>query len=66
MIDTGKTLKTCRLYKGMSIKELSRVSGVAVNTIWGAEQRPSCNMVTFDDLLDAMGFQIKIVPKETK
>ena len=63
MINTGEQLKACRLFRGLSIRELSRISGIPFNTIWGAEHRTSCNMATFTDLLESMGFEVVIREK---
>lgn len=62
MIDSGELIKTCRMFRRMSQKELSDASGVPKQTLSRVEQNTSCTTYTFVKLLNGMGFDIEIIP----
>lgn len=43
---------------------LSEASGIGVNTILSVERNNDCKVSTFERLLEAMGYELEILPKE--
>lgn len=66
MTNTGEIVRICRERLGWSRSWLGIKSGVSQNTIVCVENNKSCRVDTFEKLLDAMGYEIEILPKETR
>lgn len=67
MKTAGEILKECRKYRGVSQTDLARRSGVSHPTISMVENgRKNPSWATFTALLDALGYQVKVIPKEVE
>jgi transcriptional regulator with XRE-family HTH domain len=67
MIDAGEVIKSCRLYKGWTQKQLALMSGVNRKTIGDLERNGTGpTLYTFETLLEAMGFELEIGLKEER
>ena len=64
MTDTGEMIKMCRKKLKWTRPMLSEVSGIGVNTILSVERNSDCKVSTFEKLLEAMGYELEILPKE--
>lgn len=67
MLDVASIIKLCRKKSGMDIYDLAKKSGVAYSTIVNIEKgygRPNLN--TLEYILEAMGFELEILPKEER
>lgn len=61
MIDTAKTLKRCMKTRKLTQRELSQLSGHHHRTIANVLSGRNCWFDTFDDLLNAMDYELRIV-----
>ena len=61
MIDTAKTLKKCMKARKLSQKELMKVSGYHHRTVANILKGNGCRFDTFETLMNAMGYELKIV-----
>lgn len=64
MTDTGEMVKMCRKKLKWTRPVLSEASGIGVNTILSVERNSDCKVSTFERLLEAMGYELEILPKE--
>lgn len=64
MTDTGEIIRMCRKKLNWTMVKLSDVSGVGVHTIQNVERNPDCKVSTFERLIEAMGYDLEILPKE--
>lgn len=65
MINIGEVLIACRKRKGWSQKELAEKAGVNVGSLWRYENNLTVPMLSsVEYLLEAMGYELKIVRKE--
>lgn len=61
---TGEIVKTARLNKGLTMKQLSAKSGVSLPTIWNIENaRNTPSMDTMLALMRAMDYDIVFNPR---
>ena len=67
MMDYAKILKKCRRFRGVTQADLARRAGVSKHTVWIIENNKGGTTVeTFEILLNALGFELTIVPKYNK
>ena len=64
MTDTGEMVKILRKRLGWSRAKLSEESGLHINTVTNAERNPDCYLSTFEKLIEAMGYEIEILPRD--
>lgn len=64
MTDTGEMVKILRKRLGWSRSKLSDKAGMHINTVTNAERNSDCYLSTFERLIEAMGYEIEILPKE--
>ena len=64
MTDTGEMVKMCRKKLKWTRPRLSEISGIGVNTIVSVESNSDCKVSTFERLLEAMGYELEILPKD--
>lgn len=62
MTDTGQIVKMLRKSKGWTIPELAHRSGLSPNTISNVERGSNCTILVFDSLVEAMGYEIEVLP----
>lgn len=63
MIDVPKTIKEYRQFRHLTQRQLADKSGISRQTVWNVERENNGTTVyTFERLLNAMGFEIEIVP----
>lgn len=62
MTDTGQIVRMLRKSKGWTILELAHRSGLSPNTISNVERGSNCTILVFDSLVEAMGYEIEILP----
>lgn len=64
MIDVPKVIKRCRKFRHLTQRELADRAMISRQTVWNVEQENHGTTVyTFERLLNAMGFELEIVPK---
>lgn len=66
MTDTGAIVRMLRNRLKWSRMKLSDKSGVQVATISSVENKTDCRLSTFEKLIEAMGYEIEIYPKEKR
>lgn len=64
MTDTGDMIRMLRKKLGWTRNKLSDASGLGVSTILNAERNSDCKVSTFEKLIEAMGYDLEILPKE--
>ena len=65
--DVGKLILKCRTEAGLSQRALAAIVGARANTICQYEVRGICPKVyTFEDILDACGYELIIRKKGTE
>ena len=64
MTDVGQIIRACRNTRKWTKVKLSQVSGVSLDTIINVERKSDCRLSTFEKLIEAMGYEIEILPKE--
>ena len=52
------------LKSGKNRKEIGLDAGYANTTVYYILQRRNCNLNTLEDILDSLGYELKIVKKE--
>lgn len=66
MTDTGEMVKACRNSLNWTKAKLSREADVPLQTVINVERQSNCKVSTFEKLLEAMGYEIVILPEETR
>lgn len=64
--DTGEMVRMCRKSLKWSRPKLSRESGISEQTIINVERQSNCKFDTFEKLIEAMGYEIEILPTEQR
>ena len=65
MTNFAETIKACREYRNLTQKQLARLSGVPDSSITRIERGINTPRAdTFEDLLNAMGFELVIREKK--
>lgn len=64
--DTGEMVRLCRKSLKWSRPKLSDASGISVQTIINVERQSNCKFDTFEKLIEAMGYEIEILPTEQR
>lgn len=62
-MDTGKIIRECRDVLKWPRTHLCEMADVSLNTVVTAEKRQDCKVSTFEKLLNAMGYEVKIVKR---
>lgn len=62
--DTGEIIKMCRKSLNWSRPRLSEKSGVSLDTVINVERHNNCKFSTFEKLIEAMGYEIEILPRD--
>ena len=60
MIQPGRIIKACRKFRKMTQRDQAEASHISRQSIWHIENGAGTNIVTFEALLNAMGFRIDI------
>lgn len=64
MLNVSKTIKDLRKLRHFTQRELADRAMISRQTVWNVEQENHGTTVyTFERLLNAMGFELEIVPK---
>lgn len=66
MTDVGQIIRACRNTRKWTKVKLSQVSGVSLDTIINVERKSDCRLSTFEKLIEAMGYEIEILPTEQR
>ena len=66
MTDTGEIVRMCRKSLKWSRPKLSNASGLSLQTIINVERQNNCKFDTFEKLIEAMGYELEILPKEIR
>ena len=66
MTDTGEIVRMCRKSLKWSRPKLSNASGLSLQTIINVERQNNCKFDTFEKLIEAMGYELGILPKEIR
>ena len=64
MTDTGEMVRILRKKLGWTRNKLSDKAGMHISTVLNVERNPDCKVSTFERLIEAMGYEIEILPKE--
>lgn len=64
MTDTGQIIRTCREVRKWPRSYLAEKAGIPFGTVITCERKQDCRVSTFEKLIEAMGFEIEILPKE--
>ena len=64
--DTGEIIKTCRKSLNWSRPKLSKEAGISLDTVINVERHNNCKFSTFEKLIEAMGYEIEIIPSEQR
>lgn len=57
-------LKTVRFEKGLTVRDIERMSGYNAESIWKWEREASYpNFNAFNDVIEALGYELHIIPK---
>lgn len=64
MTDTGEMVRMLRKRLNWTKVKLSKESGISLDTIINLERHRNCKVDTFERLIEAMGYEIEILPRE--
>ena len=64
MINVGEMVKACREREHLTLEEVSLRSGVHTATISKVEHSANCRTETLEKILNAMGYELEVVPME--
>ena len=62
MTDTGQIVKMLRKSMGWTVPQLAEKAGISANTVANVERGSNCTILVFDSLVEAMGYEIEILP----